>query len=315
MQGGIADDIKNAFNRPNNAHIQLIIINVVVFVVFGLAQLIVSFTPALQGTDIQREWLAIPLQFGEFITRPWTIVTYMFAHAGFFHIAFNMLWLYWFGRILSEYLGGAKVINLYVLGGLVGGFLYLTVFPTMLSLLTGGQDVSNVDSAMVGASAGVLAVVFGAATLMPNYSIYLLFLGPVKLKYIALFSLIMVLLKLDSTNAGGELAHLGGILAGYVYVKQLQNGLDLGKWIQSVLSFFGRLFSPRSNIKVSYKKEKQRTTSTRSTGTSASAAAKPSNKSDASQDEIDAILDKISEKGYESLSKEEKQKLFNASKR
>ena len=311
MQGGIADDIKNAFNRPNNAHIQLIIINVVVFVVFGLVQLILNFSP-MRGFDIQREWLGIPLQFSEFITRPWSLITYMFAHDGLFHILFNMLWLYWFGRILSEYLGGAKVINLYILGGLAGALVYLTIYPTVLQLLTGMEDISNVNATMIGASAGVFAVVFGATTLMPNYTIFLLFLGPVRLKYIALFSLIMVLLQLDGPNSGGELAHLGGILMGYIYVKQLQNGLDLGKWVQSTLAFFGSLFTPKSNIKVSYKKEKAASTSHRKTQTY-SGTVDSSESTD--QDEIDAILDKISEKGYESLSKEEKQKLFNASKR
>ncbi len=315
MQGGFLDDLKNAFNKPNNAHIQLIIINVVVFVLFGIIQVIISFTPSLQGMDVQREWLGLPLQPSEFIVKPWTFITYMFAHDGFLHIIFNMLWLYWFGRILAEYMGGAKVVNLYVLGGLAGALLYVTVFPSMLSLLSGGADVSNFSGNMVGASAGVLAVVFGTATLMPNYTVYLLFLGPVKIKYIALFSLIMVILKIDGSNSGGELAHLGGIIIGYVYIKQLQNGLDLGRWIQSTLSFFGRLFEPRSNIKVTYKKERPAASSGSARRAKTRSSAKQTASGDASQDEIDAILDKISEKGYESLSKEEKQKLFNASKR
>lgn len=313
MQGGFADDIKNAFNRPNNAHIQLIIINVVIFVIFGILQVFVDFSGGTTGMGIQREWLGLPMRPSEFIVKPWTFITYMFAHDGFWHILMNMLFLYWFGRILSEYLGGAKVINIYVLGGLAGALLYVTVYPTVLSLLSDGADISNFSPNLVGASAGVFAVVFGTATLMPNYTIFLLFLGPVRIKYIALFYLLSFFLNLSGPNSGGELAHLGGAFMGFLYIKQMQNGMDMGRWIQSVLGFFGGLFKPKSNIKVSYKKEKTHATgrSTRSAG-----RAKPSTSSgDASQDEIDAILDKISEKGYESLSKEEKQKLFNASKR
>ncbi len=312
MQGGIADDIKNAFNRPNNAHIQLIIINVAVFVIMGLIQLFVDLSSGAGGLSIQREWLGLPMQPGEFIVKPWTFFTYMFAHDGFWHILMNMLFLFWFGRILSEYLGGAKVVNTYILGGLAGALVYVTIYPTVLSLLAGGADVSQVSPNLVGASAGVFAVVFGTATLMPNYTIFLLFLGPVRIKYIALFYLVTFFLNLSGPNSGGELAHLGGALMGFLYIKQLQNGMDLGGWIQSTLGFFSGLFKPKSNIKVSYKKEKATASSSRG---SSSAPASSSSSQDASQDEIDAILDKISEKGYESLSKEEKQKLFNASKR
>jgi membrane associated rhomboid family serine protease len=311
MQGGFVDDFKNAFNRPNNAHVQLIIINVAVFVIMGLIQVIFDFSYG-KGTNVQREWLGMPMHLDEFILKPWTLITYMFAHDGFFHILFNMLFLYWFGRILAEYLGGAKVINLYVLGGLAGALLYVSIYPTFLSLLQPGIDLSSISPNLVGASAGVFAVVFGTATLMPNYTIGLLFIGPVRIKYIALFYVLSFLLNLSGNNSGGELAHVGGALIGFVYIRQLQNGLDLGSWIQRVLRFFGGLFERKSKIKVSYKKNQQRTTASRSSSVKRPASSSPY---DTSQDEIDAILDKISAKGYESLSKEEKQKLFNASKK
>lgn len=313
MQGGFADDIKNAFNRPNSAHIQLIIINVIVFVVMGLVQVIFDFSPGEQSGMVQRDWLGVPMHMGELLLKPWSIITYMFAHDGFWHILMNMLFLFWFGRIMAEYLGGAKVINIYILGGLLGALLYITVYPTMLSLLAPGVDLSQISPNLVGASAGVFAVVFGTATLMPNYTIFLLFLGPVRIKYIALFYVLSFFLNLSGPNSGGELAHLGGAFMGFIYIKQLHNGLDLGAWVQGVLRFFASLFTPKSNIKVSYKKEKQ-TTHTSSSRTT-STINRPASSGNTNQDEIDAILDKISEKGYESLSKEEKQKLFNASKR
>jgi len=309
---GFLQDFKNVFSRANNEHIRLIVINVVVFVVLGLAQVFTDIGVGRGAMDISRDYLGLPMHWNELLFRLWTPVTYMFVHDGFFHILFNMLFLWWFGRILAEYLGGPKVVNLYVLGGLFGALIYLTIYPVLLQLLNPNLDISLVSPSLVGASAGVFAVIFGAATLMPNYTIYLLFLGPVRIKYIALFYAISFLLSLSGDNSGGELAHIGGALMGFIYIKQLQGGSDLGSWIQSVISAVGGLFTPRSRIKVTHRK-------TPSSGRR-SAASRPSRSTgkaasgEASQEEIDAILDKISEKGYESLTKEEKQKLFNASK-
>lgn len=311
MTGGIAEDFKNAFNRPNNTHIQLIIINVAVFVLVGIVQLITDLTFGRGSVSVMMDYLGMPMQFGTLLYRPWTPITYMFGHAGFFHIFFNMLFLYWFGRILSEYLGGPKVLNVYILGGLTGALLYMTVYPTILSLLEPGLNISTIDPRLIGASAGVFAVVFSAATLLPNYTVFLLFIGPVKIKYIALFYGVVFLISLAGQNSGGQVAHIGGALMGVLYIRQIQRGRDLGVWIQSFLRFAGNLFKPRPRIKVTYNKKKEKAYS----ATRSASGRAPERSGSASQEEIDAILDKISERGYESLSKEEKQKLFNASKR
>lgn len=311
--GGIKEDFKNAFNNPNGAHIQLIIINVVVFVVLGLIGVFADFSLGRGTLDVSREYFGLPMHLNELLSRFWTPITYMFVHDGFFHILFNMLFLYWFGRILTEYLGGAKVTNIYILGGLAGGVIYLTLYPVILQLLNPGMDISAISPNLVGASAGVFAVVFGTAALVPNYTMFLLFIGPVKIKYIALFYVLSFLLQLSGSNAGGELAHIGGALVGFLYIKQLQKGNDLGAWIGSTLRFFKSFFIKQPNIKVTYK----RSASKRSTKDRA-AAPRASGRTSSpmtSQEEIDAILDKISERGYESLTKEEKQKLFNASKK
>ncbi|MCA6075568.1 rhomboid family protein [Fulvivirga sedimenti] len=309
---GFLQDFKNVFSRPNNEYIRLIVINVVVFVVLGLAQVFTDISIGRGAVDISREYLGLPMHWNELLFRLWTPITYMFVHDGFFHILFNMLFLYWFGRILAEYLGGPKVVNLYVLGGLFGAVIYLTIYPVLLQLLNPNMDISMVSPSLVGASAGVFAVVFGTATLMPNYTIFLLFLGPVRIKYIALFYVLSFFLSLSGPNSGGELAHIGGALMGFLYIKQLQNGSDMGAWIQTVISGVGGLFKPKSKIKVTHRSASAASGRTASRGTTRTAQ-KPSGSS-ASQEEIDAILDKISEKGYESLTKEEKQKLFNASK-
>jgi hypothetical protein len=166
----------------------------------------------------------------------------------------------------------------------------------------------------LGASAGVSAIIVGAAALLPNHSFVLLFIGPVKIKYIALFYVIFKSFAgLDGPNAGGELAHLGGAAIGYLYISQLRRGRDIGAWLTAIFDGLVKLFH-RPRIRVSHRREKTYSTSYTQSKSSYRQATAPAN-SKISQDEIDAILDKISEKGYESLSKEEKQKLFNASKK
>lgn len=300
--GGFKDDFKNAFNRPNSAHTQLIIINVVVFLFLALLSLLAQF--GLTGVfEVVYDQFTIPPAFSEFITRPWTIITYAFAHSlgDIFHILFNMLVFYWFAKLIIEYLGSDKVISLYVLGALAGGVAYLLVYNFIPFYI----ERSGFPG-MVGASAAVYAVTVAAATLMPNYTFFLLFIGPVRIKYIAAFYIVLSFLGSAGPNAGGNIAHLGGALIGYLYIVQLQKGSDWGSWIISFIDWVKSFFKPNSKIKVSYKKPKG------SSSRSSSASGKASS---ASQDEIDAILDKISEKGYESLTKEEKQKLFNASKK
>ncbi|MEN8247581.1 MAG: rhomboid family intramembrane serine protease [Bacteroidota bacterium] len=301
MRGSsLLDEFKNAFNRPDNGLIQIILINVVFFVVIRLLHL---FTTGNRDVFyLITSYIYLPASINEALTRPWTIFTYFFAHFGVLHILFNMLFLFWFGKIIKEFLGGGKVISLYVLGGLAGGLLFLLIY----NLVPYFSD--RLDHPMLGASAGVFAVVVGAATFMPNYTIFLLFLGPVRIKYIALFYVFLSVVQSTGPNAGGNIAHLGGAILGFVFIKQLQHGKDWGKGIHWLLSFFKSFFRSQPKVKVSYRKEsKKKTTSRTSTGTT--------KKETASQEEIDAILDKISHSGYESLTKDEKQKLFNASKR
>lgn len=306
MNGGnLLNEFKHAFNRPNNAHTQLIIINVVVFLVVVVLKVFLTLSGGEGLYYTVLSYLQLPSSLNTLITQPWSVITYFFTHEGFFHILFNMLFLYWFGRLIQEYLGSDKVISLYVLGGLAGAFFFLLIYNISPYF---SEQVER--SMMLGASAGVFAIVVGSATLMPNYTFYLLFLGPVKIKYIAIFYVVLSFVNSTGQNAGGELAHLGGALIGFLYIRQLQKGSDWGTWITSFRHFVSSFFVKQSNIKVSYKKQ----SSSQKRKTSSTSTPKNSS-SKASQDEIDNILDKISEKGYESLTKEEKEKLFNASKK
>ncbi|MEP1097750.1 MAG: rhomboid family intramembrane serine protease [Cyclobacteriaceae bacterium] len=305
MNGGLFDDFKNAWGKPNNAVVQLILINLMVFVGARVLKVFFDISGATDTFFFLFRKLQLPAEIGLLFTQPWTIVTYFFTHYDFFHVLFNMLFLYWFGRIIQEFLNSKRVISLYVLGGLFGGLLYIFIY----NFIPFYSD-RVAESLMLGASAGVFAIVVGAAVFMPNYTFFLLFLGPVKIKYIAIFYVFMSFIGSTGGNAGGEIAHLGGAFVGWLYITQLNKGSDLGSWVISFISFVKSMFKPQPKIKVTH-----RGGSRRPSRKAASKAESSSSTSSTPQAEIDAILDKISQSGYESLSKDEKQKLFNASKK
>lgn len=298
---GFLNDFKNAWNKPNNAVAQIIIINVIVFIVHALFQV---FTSERFFNSIYFHF-AIPSEFEVFITRPWTIITYAFTHSlnDPFHIIFNMLVFYWFGKLLEEYLGSSKVIAIYVWGAVFAGGLYLFAY----NLLPFYQNFSS--AILVGASGSVYAIMAAAATLLPDYRFFLLFIGPVRIKYIAAVLIFLSFLFSVGQNAGGNLAHLGGALLGYLFIIRLHKGSDWSKPVIAVLNFFKGLFKKKPRIKVSHRRE------TFYSSNPVDRDVKPKTNAHPDQKEIDLILDKISEKGYESLTAEEKEKLFNASRK
>lgn len=213
-----------------------------------------------------------------------------------------MLNLYWFGQLVREYLGERKLLSLYILGGIAGGILYILSY----NFIPYFADRAAY-SFMIGASASVLAIVVGAATLLPNFAFNLILIGPIRIKYIAAFLVLLSISGAVGDNAGGNIAHIGGALIGWVFIKQLQRGTDMGRPVHAVLDFFTGLFKRKPNLKVTHRRTTGTTTANGSTSSTVGQPGKPS------QYEIDRILDKISSSGYESLSKEEKQKLFQAS--
>lgn len=297
----IWDDLKREFS--NNIVNRLIIINVAVFLIINLVNVIVFliYTDRSISENITANilsWVMLPANLMDLLKRPWTLITHMFAHYQIFHLLFNMLWLYWFGKILQEFIGGKKVLPLYVLGGFAGAFLLIiahNIFP-------GLQPALPYVKAL-GASAGVLAIVVAAATLVPDYTVFLLFFGSVRIKFIALFLVILDLVSIPNLNSGGHIAHLGGMLFGYIYIKQLQMGHDWSKPFNNFLDGIVNLFSSRKNPRVVYKTDSREAKKSR-----------PTDFSGDQQQRVDAILDKIARSGYDSLSKEEKEFLFRVSK-
>lgn len=264
------ENIRTRTKKPQSKLFLLIGVNVVIF-------LLAFFTPARQFLI---SYLAVPGGLPALAERAWTPFTYMFMHENFFHILFNMLWLYWMGQIFEEFLGYNRTIGLYLMGGLTGALFYIILF-TLLPAFTGRM--------MIGASASVMAIIVAAATLVPNYKMSVIILGELSIKWIAIMYVILSFIGLKGANAGGEIAHLGGALIGFIYIKQLQSGND---WIAGITGIFKR----KPKLKVI------------SGNHSRNMPAKPK------QEEIDEILDKISKTGYDSLNKQEKEILFRASK-
>ncbi len=295
----IIEDFKNSFSRTGNGLNQIIIINVVVFVVLKVMQVFLTLSGYSDIYSLCTEYLFMPASLQNFIYKPWTIITYAFSHEDFFHIIFNMLFMYWFGMIISEFIGSKRFISLYVLGALAGGITYLILYNTIPYF---SSKLSS--TVLLGASGGVYAIVIGAATLLPDYTFYLLFLGPVRIKYIALFYVFLSFAQSIGPNAGGNLAHLGGALIGFIYIWQLRRGNDLGKPMHWMAASFASLFNHKPKMKVTYRNPTSSFETTKTTKTT---------NEDISQAELDMILDKISKYGYEKLTKDEKQKLFKAS--
>jgi membrane associated rhomboid family serine protease len=298
---GILDDFKDAFAKRNNGLIQLVWLNVAVYVVMIMV-LISSSLVTGDGTLFKSALghLSLKPAFGTFLYQPWTILTYAFLHDVVpLHLLFNMLMLYWYGSIIQEFLGSRRLINLYILGAFFGALLALIVF----NFIPFYRNIPAVS--IIGASGSVMAIMFASATLMPDYTFFLFLIGPVKIKYIAFFFFIISLAGTIGTNAGGEIVHLGGAFLGYIYIKQLQAGRDWGTPIDATIEFFQNLFkrTEKPSIKVVHR---QKETAFGSPSSSVGNAYPD-------DDEVDEILDKISRSGYESLTKEEKQKLFKAS--
>ena len=288
MANFIIEDIKNAWNKRDNGLIKIILINIIVFVSISVVQVVLTISGLSTFFTMFINKLMLPSSLGTFILQPWSLITYFFLHMSFMHILWNMLFLYWFGKIINDNIGNNALISLYVLGGIIGGLFYMAVYNIVPYY---GERVS--DSLMLGASAGVFSVVVGSATLMPNYTFYLLLIGPVRIKYIALFYVLLSFFDVAGTNAGGEIAHLGGAFIGYIYIRRLQNGVNIGEGIINFINFFSEKKENKEKKKENIQKETEETT----------------------QDEVDKILDKISESGYSSLTSKEKERLFNASKK
>ncbi|MBI1287623.1 MAG: rhomboid family intramembrane serine protease [Flavobacteriales bacterium] len=288
----LLDDIKFQF-RTGNILMQLIYVNSGIFLLMMILRLIFFLVGSPSTYDLIEHYLSVPSSPTLLLFRPWTLITHMFVHAGFLHILFNMLWLQFGGTIFLNFLDSKKLFSTYILGGLSGALLFIlamNLFPAF----------SGIASVALGASAAVLAIVVAAATMAPNYLVRLVLIGPVKLKYIALVSVLLDVLMIPSGNAGGHLGHLGGALFGFIYASQLKRGNDL------TVDFLKPIFWLRDHLP-SRRKKKIKVVHRR-----AKTDAEFNEEKQTTQEQVDAILDKIKRSGYDSLSQREKEILFKA---
>ena len=282
---------------------KLIAVNVVMLILMYFSRTI-GFLMQI-NTDFFVQWLVFPKEIGEFIIKPWTIITYAFMHSGFFHILFNMLILYFSGQIFLTFFSPKRLLNYYVLGAISGALIYMLSYNLFPAFSSVGE------SYLIGASASVMAVLVGTAAQVPNYSVRLILIGNVKLWIIAAIFVGLDVAQIPFGNAGGHLAHIGGALIGYTYTQQLAKGNDFGKFVTTSFDYLNDVLSGNSRPKMkTVYKNKERKARANSKNTTETSTINRTEK----QKRIDEILDKISKSGYESLTKEEKDFLFDAGK-
>ena len=290
----VIDELKDSFRKGTILH-KLIYFNLGVFLTLQIVRIVLLLSNSGEGFLTFVDYLAVPANLEVLARRPWTLLTYMFLHVDFIHILFNLLWLYWFGTVFIQELGIKKLLSTYLLGGLAGGLLYVIFYNTFSVF----EPVREGSIAM-GASASVMAIVVAASTFNPERRMQLVFIGPVKIVYIALAMFIFTSLVDFSVNTGGKIAHIGGAFMGFIFAHYYKQGKDISKGFQGLLDSIATWFKPgKQKMKVTHKR--------------------PSNDFEYKQEkveeqkEIDKILDKISKAGYESLTSKEKEQLFRMS--
>jgi len=277
-------------------NVGLFAIPMVVFSILSLLNVDISFLR--WDIPMAADWLSLSSNPADLLWKPWSIVGYAFLHAGFTHILFNMLMLFFAGRLFLTFFTQKQLFGVYILSALFAGAVFILGYQT-LPMLTG------VNSKMVGASASIMALLIATAVYAPNYSVRLMLIGTVKLWHIALAFIIIDLIYASAENTGGHIAHLAGALFGFAYIKLLQNGTDLTKGVSATIESVGGLFKTR--------KQQPFKAVHRNPAPSAPKTAGMRPKS-ITQKQIDDILDKISRSGYDSLTKEEKDFLFKVGK-
>lgn len=271
--------------------LKLVAVNVVLFAALRVAALIAFFVVGDGAEELVCGWVSVPNSLTTLMWRPWTPLTYMFAQYGVLHLLFNMLWLYWFGKIFLEISSQRQLLGLYLYGGLMGALLFVVTYNLLPAL-------SATTAWLIGASASVLAVVVATAMLMPEYPVGLLLFGQVKLKWLAIITIVIVLLNNPQAPAGGLVAHLGGILTGLLYAWARKRGVDITRPLA--------IFTPSRAPRRSRRPKHQRSSSSK-------ASSKASSAPDTT--ELDAILDKLRQSGYNGLTDKEKKKLFEFSRK
>ena len=311
-------DFRNWRMNSNDIVSRFIYFNVGVFVFVTLVNLFLALLGVPANPWVK--YLQLPSWLPTFFFQPWSLITYMFLHVGLFHLLFNMLWLLWFGRLFLNFFSSRHFRGLYILGGIYGGLSFVLAYNILP-----GFEASLPNASLLGASASVLAIVVATAVREPNLPVQFMFLGAVRLKYVALCMVAFDLFFISYENAGGHIAHLGGAAAGWFFAAGLAKGVDRTQWINDLMDVFsgklklnwGRIFG-WTKLTERFSKRKPKMNVRQSAGTANSDRQKDyefnaqrSAQQKAHKEEIDKILDKLRKSGYGSLTSEEKRRLFD----
>ena len=274
-------DFQRLVQQPGEGLLKIIVVNCLLFLVLMLIRIAMIISGKAWVYESLLEQLTLSADIKANLLHPWRFVSYFFVHVEIFHLAFNMMFLYWFGKILQEVIGNNKSVQTFFYGGIMGAIAFLIAYNFIPFFERQG------GSFLLGASGGVFAIVLAAATLRPNFEVHLVFIGPVRIKYIAGFYLIWSLLETVGTNAGGQIAHLGGALVGFFMGYLHEHPIQWDRFRKKDNPFrhadMTREVKPRKQAE------------------------------NIDEEELNQILDKISKSGYDSLSKSEKRRLFKAS--
>jgi len=292
----IVEDLKLQF-RSGDITTKLIFWNIALFIIpYSLV-----FILSLAGINFNFvAYVSLSSVPSELLWKPWSLITYSFFHADIFHILFNLIMLNFAGRLFLTFFSQKQLLSLYILGSVFAGAIYIISYALIPSL-------TIVRASLIGASASVMAILFATVTYAPLMELRLMLFGNVKLWHIAIVLIIIDLVQLPLNNTGGHLAHLGGAFFGYIYVSQLKDGRDIGAWLTQLIDKISNAITgkPNRTFKKVHRNYKPQPPVT-----------KPSRivTKDKTQQQLDDILDKISQSGYDSLTKEEKEFLFRAGK-
>lgn len=295
-----------SIGQDGNALTLLIAFNLIVFVILAFVKVVYYFSKADQGLAFFYNdffyWLTLPADLDKFLSRPWTLITHMFVHdtQNIWHILGNMLWLWAFGYILQDLAGNRKIFPIFLYGALTGAFAYMLAYNIIPPLK---EHIAYAQA--FGASAGIMAIAIATTTLAPNYRIFQMLNGGIPIWVITVLYLIIDLATIPESNPGGHIAHIAGGLMGFVFMVMLQRGHDWGNWMNNFYDWVLNLFNPD-------KPKKGRSVKSQ---LFYKATVQPFKKTNTvTQQRIDEILDKINQKGYHSLSEDEKEILKRASK-
>lgn len=297
---GIIDEMRRGFSRSTML-MKLVWINIAVFVLLRITAIVCMFagTPGFLE-EVMRQ-VQLPSHLSTLATRPWTVITYMFSQYDVLHILFNLLWFYWFGTLFRMVSTPRQMLALYIYGGLGGAVMFLLAYNLI-------PTFAYTHGWLIGSSASVIAIVTATAILMPDFRMHLLFIGSVSLKWIAIATIGLVLIGVTGSNAGGEFAHIGGVIVGAWYGLMMKRGQDITRPLNRLFDMFVNGWHSITSIRLRNKTPKS------SYKYQSSSASSPSIDDD-DRAQLDEILDKIKKSGYAALTPEERKRLFDVSRR